>query len=508
MEELKSLISLVNRNKIKQIEIIGIDEKSASKAAQLYNLIASGKVDNEQEAMDILYGQFERKNFYFNRVKNKLKDRLINTIFFIDVNQSNFTEYQKAYYSSVRIESAIKILIAQSLRQPAIKLSERILKKAIKFELTDTVLYLVRNLKRHYGGIVGNKRKYTDYSELVDHYLELQKAETLAEGFYSDIMLYCVKSRESKKDVAIKAKEYSANLSVATEGFDSYRLKLYSFMVHALAFEIADDFPNAIIVYKEALDYFHRKKHIATPNIRIAYLLRILACHVRLKEFDSAKDVAESYLKLVPEGSLNWYVALQYYLISAFQLFEFGLAYDIVKKALGHNGFKKLYQNHTEQWYLYEGFIKYFLEIGKIPLTVNEKSIKFRINKFLNDVPIYSKDKRGSNITILILQILFLLQQRKYGEIIDRVESIKMYAHRYLRKGSEFRSDCFIKMLIQLPACSFHKAAVIRKASRFQQLLLNSSSDLTVSNPEVEIVPYEYLWDCILESLQNKHYRG
>ena len=112
----------------------------------------------------------------------------------------------------------------------------------------------------------------------------------------------------------------------------------------------------------------------------------------------------------------------------------------------------------------------------------------------------------GSNITILILHILLLLEQKKYGEIIDRVESIKMYAHRYLRKGNTFRSDCFIKMLMQLPAASFHKAAVIRKAEKYLRRLEGEDGQAQVSNPEVEIIPYELLWEYVLESLQNKHY--
>ena len=129
---------------------------------------------------------------------------------------------------------------------------------------------------------------------------------------------------------------------------------------------------------------------------------------------------------------------------------------------------------------------------------------KIRVNKFLNEVPIYSKDKRGTNITILILHILFLLQQGKYGVIIDRMESLKTYAHRYLRKDDTYRSNCFIKMLMQLPAADFHKQGVIRKAQKYWEKLQAVPLEVANQSAEIEIVPYEMLWEFVLESLDNR----
>ena len=504
MEELKALISLINKNKIKQIELITPGKRSNSKVQKLYDLIAEGKADSDENLQEVLYGGQARKEFYYRRTKNKLKERLINTIFFIDQNQTNFTNYQKAYYSAIRHEAAIKILLARLLRQPAIGLSERVLRTAIKYELTDTVLFLARTLKLHYGGAVGDRRKYQKYRDLFTRYLKLQQLEMLAEEYYTDINFHSTNSRENKEEVMQLANRYSAELRKKTKGKDSYRLMLYSYMIHSTAFQLAGNFQAAIEVCREAIQYFDAKKNISTPTIRISFSFRILACQVNSKKFEQAKCDARSYLAMVGEGTWNWFSGMQYYLIAAFHTKDFTLAYEIVQKAVNHPGYKKLYQNLAEEWHVYQGFIHYLTRIGKIPHP--PATTRFRIRKFLNEVPIYSNDKRGINITILILQILLLLERKKYGEIIDRVESIKMYAHRYLRKGNTFRSDCFIKMLMQLPAASFHKAAVIRKAEKYRQRLESEEEQATNSNPEIEIIPYELLWEYVLESLQNKHY--
>ena len=118
-------------------------------------------------------------------------------------------------------------------------------------------------------------------------------------------------------------------------------------------------------------------------------------------------------------------------------------------------------------------------------------------------MPVHSKDKRRRNIPILIIHVLFLLQQKKYEKVIDRVESLNLYCYRYLRKDDTYRSNCFIKMLLQLPKANFHREAVIRKTKKYHKMLVNNPSNLRMQSSEVEIMPYEMLWEYVLDSLDN-----
>ena len=126
------------------------------------------------------------------------------------------------------------------------------------------------------------------------------------------------------------------------------------------------------------------------------------------------------------------------------------------------------------------------------------------MGKFLNSIPIYSKDKRGMNIPILIIQILFLIVKKDYGQLIDRMESIQKYSSRYLRADANIRSNCFINMLLQIPKANFHKIGVERKSQKYYDKLLTNSIKISNQAIEVEIIPYEDLWEFILESLDLK----
>lgn len=157
-----------------------------------------------------------------------------------------------------------------------------------------------------------------------------------------------------------------------------------------------------------------------------------------------------------------------------------------------------------ERWRIYEGYTFFFISNKQIKPDHNNPLKKFRITKFVNELPIYAKDKRGVNISIILIQILFLLEQKRFGDIIDRMESLKTYVHRYLRQDDTFRSNCFIKMLLTLPECSFHKKAVIRKSEKNFQKLIEKPLNMANQIAEIEIVPYEMLWEFVLESLDEK----
>ena len=72
-----------------------------------------------------------------------------------------------------------------------------------------------------------------------------------------------------------------------------------------------------------------------------------------------------------------------------------------------------------EIWTIYEAYIHYLVNIGKNKTSANDgRFTKFRLYCFLNDTPIFSKDKRGMNVAILSIQILFLIQEKSTTRLL------------------------------------------------------------------------------------------
>ena len=95
----------------------------------------------------------------------------------------------------------------------------------------------------------------------------------------------------------------------------------------------------------------------------------------------------------------------------------------------------------------------------------------------------------------------FMIKQKNYDQAVDRIDAIEKYISRYLRKDETYRSHCFIRMLLQIPASGFHRAGVVRNAKKFRNKLEEVNIPMTGQNYEIEIIPYEVLWEHVIESL-------
>ena len=329
-------------------------------------------------------------------------------------------------------------------------------------------------------------------------------AELRAEEYYNDLITNYVNSKATKPELARVAKEYSDELRDLINSNNSFRLNFLAYLVFTLRYELENDYVNTLKICKEAIFYFENKNHPPPNSIFWHFSLKILQSHIKLKNYKLGEEASRQCIDFPQKESSNWFGSLNYTIILRFHAKQFEKAFETFLLAIQNNNFSKLPPSLIEPWKIHEAFIFYFIRTGKIENTDSKKLKSFRINKFLNEVPTYSKDKYGTNITILILHVLFLLLDGRYGEIIDRMESLKTYTHRYLRKDHTFRSNCFIKMLLQLPAASFHKEGVIRKAKKYKDKLESVPLEKANQSVEIEIVPYEMLWEFVLDSLDNK----
>lgn len=504
MNELRLLINTVSKIKVKQIEVIGNERRPESLLNRLYNGISDGAFENDEHAAKELFENEKNRKGYYLRLKRQLKDRLYNTLFLLDTNEPNYSDLQRAYYNSYKNISAVKILIGRQNRQGAIPLAIKTLKVAQKYEFTDIILAMAKELRLHYGMLIGDKKKFDHYNKIVKASTAIYLAELKAEEYYSEIMVHFVNSSANKKEVIEHAEVLTQELLKMGMEISSYWFNYFSYITLILRFEIANDYENVLKICKRALAYFDSKKHLASNRTLFQFLHKSVGGHIKLKDFDEGLSKINQCIELTLDGSINWFSSLHYLMILSFHSYQLNQAYFTYLKATSHPNFKVYFQNLSENWRINEAFIFYFILTDRLSQDKKEKLSRFRISKFLNEVPTFSKDKRGNNITIIILQILFLLQQKKYGAIIDKMESLQTYTHRYLRNDDTFRSNCFIKMLLCLPAASFHKKGVLRKADKYWKKLQSVPLEKANQSAEMEIVPYEMLWEFVLEGLDEK----
>ncbi|MEM8907347.1 MAG: hypothetical protein AAGD05_05825, partial [Bacteroidota bacterium] len=391
-------------------------------------------------------------------------------------------------------------------------LARKTLRVAIKYELSEVALELCSRLRRHYSTMEGNVKKFNEYNALTQKYADLRQAELVADEYCQALGLFFVKSKsnanEELKQLAI---QYEQDLRKYTDHMHSFNLNLYSYLVYAMRYEIFHDYENTLKVCQEAIDYLESRPFKNRKSFHFLY--RELICHIQLKQYEEGKVSAEKCLKMLSYkqdiGSYNWFIIVELYMILCFHAKNYQKTIELLQLVIAPLKASRTHPMVKEKWKIYEAFTHYFIMIGKSTpdASFKESTKRFRISRFVNDVPTFSSDKRGLNITILIIQVLFLLHQKEYDVVIDKVEALDAYCYRYLRKDETFRSNCFIKMLLQLPKCGFNRQRVIRRTDKFLKKLQSEDAKRTAESILIEIVPYEDLWEDIINTLDNQKNR-
>ena len=68
-----------------------------------------------------------------------------------------------------------------------------------------------------------------------------------------------------------------------------------------------------------------------------------------------------------------------------------------------------------------------FIRLSQVDDELNNDPIinTFRVSKFLNEVQYLSTDKRGGNNSIIMLEALYLLTEKKYELLFQKSESLQ-----------------------------------------------------------------------------------
>ncbi|MEM1327485.1 MAG: hypothetical protein AAGI23_16100 [Bacteroidota bacterium] len=470
---------------------------------EFYEKLTDGSLSTDEEAATYFFDSTPNNRNY-KELKKRLHERLMNTLFFIDTQQAKYNERQKAYFNCWREYAAVKIMIVKGLYLNVETSLKKLLKLCQEYEFTELILEVLRSLRIHYGSKYPNFKLFEEYNNLFKIYEKVYLAENLSEEYsLSFYFLNYNANKVSESLISEKFKIYIDDLEPYIDNYDSYRLHLSYYMISLNGNMYFSRFDEVIATCKKAIQFFKQKsKYLQNP---INYFsIQLILMHVQKKEFEQGEKLVTQLEGRLREGSFNWFSFYDYFFLLCMYTQRYRRAYDTFMDVFHHKKFSKTPTLIQERWQIYQAYIYYLIGLDKIK---DIEPVKFRVNKFLNEVPNYSKNKRGENVPILIAQILFFILYKKYNKVIDRMEALEKYTYRHLKKDDTFRSNCFIKMLLIIPKANFHKAATERKAANLSKKLKSVPLEVAKQVYETEVIPYEDLWAIAIESLENKIWR-
>lgn len=503
MKFIIELVHLLPPQKTSQIEVISSDINKQSKLGRLYYGILDGSITDDTKAAQLLYNK-SPDHPAFVKLKYRLQERLLNTLFLVDVNQPKYTDYGNAIFNSFQSFALIKILLTKSARKTAIYLAENLLEHSKKYEITELNFMLTTDLRNHYSNLQLNRNKFIKYNILNKKFQEELIAEGKAAELFNLINLNEIAIVNGK--LSKKSKELITNLmeelELLNERVSTYRFLLLYHLSKTTLLELKNDYKKLPEQCKLVLKTFEKKESIS--NIpKYIFNLKILIAHFNLGDYEKSLLFTKKVVEFTSKGSHNWHLAKYYQATLYLHQGNYEKGFNCKQSVFKDTNINELAASLREHWLILEAYIEFLREIGKIPAGAK----RFRLQKFLNEVPIYNREKRGKNISILILQLLFFLVWEDFGNYIDRMDALKQYSHRYLSSADTSRSNTFIRMMRKLPRVAFNHLRAKELNKKDFWFLKKEPKKVSNKPADIEIIPYEQLWPMVLKVLETNYSR-
>jgi len=503
MKHLIEISKIVTKRKVRKIEIF--DDHSLrhkkSKFNEFYEALRNQKFKNDRDAAEYLYG-CSPTDAKYRQLKSRFRKRLLNTLFFLDINTPATSSYDRAYYSCNKEWTLVKTLLWYDASNTAAQLARQLLTTALKFQFADLIVNCSRILREH-SARKGNERKYEEYDNYIKHYTHVLEAEIRSEEFFQRVIMNYYHPPSKETDLQEKIGAYCDALISLSEQYDSPVIFYNMYLVWIYRFEMQQDFEAMLEVCERGEKYI-----LEHPNFRQERQLAVIqskkmSVYLHMRDFRYGRTNAEKSLSNHREGNPVWFLFLEYYFLLAMHTENFIQAIAIFKRATEHSKFKKLDSEEREKWKLFEGYVNYIIENEgkKNPIIGSQQSRSFNLNKILKQKLNFSREMVLFNVLYLILQMLFYIERRSFSNVTERIDRLKKYSARLARKEEYERAVQFIRLLQQLPKADY-QLDELSNTQKYLSAIQQAPFFYRGLPAELEVIPYEMLWSRILDALE------
>lgn len=498
-ELLKDLAQTLTRNKLKQIEVLGNPDQENSRTQVFFEGLLDNKFKSEEEVSRFFFGQANAKDPNYRKLKNKLVRQMLNTVFFVDVNQPLFTDRLKAYYACYRDFAAAFVLLLRGSSKASTYILEQVLEQSIKYEFTELTAEVTRQIRTQSARNTSDNKQHQYYVALHRQYEEKRRLEILALDYYEELVDYYILRRSPNQEVNRLANLYFDELFPLAVKADTSRFYYYTYQIGIIKYFAVNDCRAVLRLTDEALSVLESRKNTNRSMLQVTALQK-LACLTQLRIFDGeiGEKTFEYCLSLGSEGEMNWFRLMESYFYYVTYQRNYNEGLRIFEQAFKHPRFSQLEGSFKDNWLLLGGYLHLLAALSKLdPVKVENTVGPYRYGRLVNEMESVDKDREGMNIPLILLPMIFSLAIGDYQEYGRSEEALDKYRKRYLDNDMNQRSSAFMNMLMGLDKKTFDPVGSERRIKKGLEVLSREQPQVVGQNFAIEIIPYGDLWDML-----------
>ena len=247
----------------------------------------ANKFKNDRDAASFLYDCSPTDDKY-RQLKSRFRKRLLNTLFFLDVNLPSASSYDRAYYSCNKDWTLVKILLSNDARHTAAALARQILTTALKFKFADVIVNCARILRR-YAAEEGDEKSYESYDRYSKQYQNVLDAEIRSEELYQRVIMNYHLPPHKNTDLKEKIDTYCDALVGLSEVYDSPIIIYNMFLVWTYRYEMLSDFNSMLEVCNRGEKYIEQNPTYYQDDKLATFHLKKMSAYLHLRDWKNGK---------------------------------------------------------------------------------------------------------------------------------------------------------------------------------------------------------------------------
>lgn len=515
MQPLKDLVTILNRYAVRDIDVITNPERKRSKEDsrywEMYAGLQKGRWKDEDEVAQH-FNYASRTDKGYRRLKEGLKERLHNSVLFIDLGSQGISRYHQKGQELYRLWAVSECLSRRGSFEAYYEVASKALDIALDIENVSAIVEITCRLRTYLAVRPNFAKEYLRLKDIHNKYWRAMQLEMEAQNDLLFIISSLVNKKGYKKEHAPVADAFYQRYQKDLAEIDTVMFQVCVRLLQVYSHILVHDWSGGLAAADEALTFLLNKGEKSADHV-VTFGTQKASCLLMLKKYDEARSTLDSLLIHAPEGKPTWFKNREVAAVNALYSENYREAWFLVNEIITHERFNVVSEVDQETWRLYYGYLQWLVKSGiateASDIPVNDT---FKLTRWLNDMPLYGLDKRGGNIPLLILQIHFLItayrsDPNNYDAICNRIEALRKYSSRNLDRESEhFRTDCFLSLLQLLPKYIHDVQKLSVAAAPVLQRMNTVHVDLLDSSFETEVVPYERQWEWICLQLQPGKY--
>lgn len=493
MDTIKELIKIVNRKRLSKIDVFDrtfLNKNNNNLYYKLYEGIESGQITDDASAAKYLYDS-EEKDARFRKLKSRFKSKLQKTLLMFDTEDVFINNQSRAYYDCITTNQIIEILIKiTGTTKLVFELVKENYAKATQYNFYD----ILRNYSFYlltYYALKGDSKSFDNEEINYLRYMQLAHKEQYAKFLYFKSSICFENHTPITNDLLLNVSKNLEEMLVLKNELNNIEITFFYYFLALEFYKHNNEFYKLISICEEAEQLMISSPSTFTNTRKIIIVIFKLFAILSTKQFDKGIKLIqdESYIN-IPEENFNWYILKE----TEFKLYlqdkKIAEAYNVYEQVLANKSYKRQAAQLTEKWKIYHAYLVF------MDNYLNKGDFKFSLSKFLNDVPVNTKDKSGYNFAIRIIEMLFQMARKDYNLLFSKMDALRVYRSRYLNDNTYKRNHMFLGLLLKAEKCGFI-GKELQKADWPEITELRKQNNYFIA--DWEIIPYEELWDIFVE---------